>query len=529
MGDKVIRINSVQGFADSFTNTAPSSILNLCDFVIPRGLTVDLGKSYVAFNTQINSAEALAASGVGAYNNNLFLDVDNDEKFNVPNSALIRTARMTCDRGQVESIRRLDTLSTALWGVSGDAEDKKSDMNVFGDFENGRGVGNKTSYFLDTVVNNSAPDGSLIADLKSKQAARDIKIPIKDIFNGVGDVDDWSTDVFGETRIHLETNWNKVYSYPLGGAEGTSQSFDVTTNWGAMDDKLNLANGAVITSVDTTVVYTAVPGKGGQFEYTLPYHVGQKVVISGTTAPVAGGAGTPMVPGSLANNLQRIIKQIEFLEGAGTGKCRITFDDTIWQQQQAAAQSVTAIRLDAVVDQVNTVVVNSAQLVLYTVDSEEPSENYSYKTWTTEEDNGNGLQNFNRQYIVEPECVNLIVAHANNGAILPNRSYVDYRIAIDNVDQTGNRSVAPDSPLQYDRLQRCLVENADIEWNNAQMKFYKNTETQANALQSPISIIAETMPITMGFKKVGLEMNAAGAGNAGIEQLVLYKQITKTI
>ena len=191
MGDKVIRINSVQGFADSFTNTVPSTILNLCDFVIPKGLTVDLGKSYIAFNTQINSAETLAASGVGAYNNNLFLGVDGAEKFNVPNSALIRTARMTCDRGQVESVRRLDTLSTALWGVSGDSEDKKSDMNVFGDFENGRGIGNKTSYFLDTVVNNSSPDGSLIDGLKSKQAARDVKVPIKDIFNGVGDVDDW--------------------------------------------------------------------------------------------------------------------------------------------------------------------------------------------------------------------------------------------------------------------------------------------------------------------------------------------------
>ena len=529
MGDKIIRINSVQGFADAFTNTAPSTILNLVDFVIPRGLTVDLSKSYVAFNTQINSAETLAASGVGVYNNNLLLDVDNAEKFNVPNSSLIRTARMTCDRGQVESIRRLDTLSTALWGVSGDAEDKKSDMNVFGDFENGRGIGNKTSYFLDTVVNNTNPDGTIINGLVSRQAARDVKIPIKDIFNGVGDADDWSTDVFGETRIHLETNWTKVYSYPLGGSEGTSQSFDATTNWGAMEDKLNLANGAVIKSVDTVVVYTAVPGKGGQFEYTLPYHVGQKVAISGTVAPVAGGAGAPMVPGTLPNNLQRIIKQIEFLEGAGTGKCRITFDDDIWQQQQAAAQSVTAIKLDAVVDQVNTVVVNSAQLVLYTVDADEPSENYTYKTWTTEEDNGNGLQNFNRQYMVEPECCNLIVAHANNGAILPNRAYVDYRIAIDNVDQTGNRSVAPDSPLQFDRLQRCLVENADIEWNNAQMKFYKNTETQANAMASPISIIAETMPITPGLKKVGLEMNAAGAGVNGIQQLVLFKQITKTI
>ena len=529
MGDKVIRINSVQGFADSFTNAVPSTILNLCDFVIPKGLTIDLGKSYVAFNTQINSAEVNVPSGVGAYNNNLLLDVDAAEKFNVPNSGLIRTARMTCDRGQVESIRRLDTLSTALWGVSGDAEDKKSDMNVFGDFENGRGKNNKTSYFLDTVVNNTNPDGTIIDGLKSKQSARDIKVPIKDIFNGVGDVDDWSTDIFGETRIHLETNWNQVQSYALGGEEGTSASFNSTANWGAMEDINGLANTATITVVDTVVEYTAVPLAGGQFEYTLPFHVGQKVAISGTTTPSAGGAATPMVPGTSTNNLQQVIKQIQFLEGAGNGKCRITFEGAIWQQQQAANQDVSAIKLDAVIDQVNTVVVNSAQLVLYTVDAEEPSENYTYKTWTTEEDNGNGLQNFNRQYMVEPECCNLIVAHANNGQILPNRAYVDYRIAIDNVDQTGNRSVAPDSPLQYDRLQRCLVENADIEWNNAQMKFFKNSEPQADAMESPISIIAETMPITPGFKKVGLEMNAAGSGAAGIQQLILYKQITKTI
>ena len=531
MGDKVIRINSVQGFSDSFTNAVPSTILNLVDFVVPKGLTISWEKSFVAFNTQINSAEVNTPSGVGVYNNNLLVNVDDGEKFNVPNSSLIRSARMVCDRGQVESIRRLDTLSTALWGVSGDAEDKKSDMNVFGNFDNGRGKNNKTSYFLDTVVNNSTPDGTLIDGLTSKQSARDIKVPIKDIFNGVGDVEDWSTNVFGETRIHLETNWGLVQSYALGGEEGESQSFDSTANWGSMEDINGVANTATITVVDTVVEYTAVPLKGGQFEYTLPFHVGQKVAISGTTTPSAGGGGgTPMVPGTSTNNLQQVIKQIQFLEGAGNGKCRITFEGAIWQQQQGANQDVSAIKLNAVVDQVNTVVVNSAQLVLYTVDDEEPSENYTYKTWTTEEDNGNGLQNFNRQYMVEPECCNLIVAHANNGAILPNRAYVDYRIAIDNVDQTGNRSVAPDTPLQYDRLQRCLVENADIQWLNAQMKFYKNSETQADAMASPISIIAETMPITPGFKKVGLEMNAAAGGGAnGIQQLVLFKQITKTI
>jgi hypothetical protein len=115
-----------------------------------------------------------------------------------------------------------------------------------------------------------------------------------------------------------------------------------------------------------------------------------------------------MVAGAGTNNLQQVIKQIQFLEGAGNGKCRITFERSYIPELQGAEVNVSAIKLNAVVDQVNTVVVNSAQLVLYTVDNEEPSENYTYKTWTTEEDNGNGLQNFNRQYMVEPECINLI-------------------------------------------------------------------------------------------------------------------------
>jgi hypothetical protein len=84
-------------------------------------------------------------------------------------------------------------------------------------------------------------------------------------------------------------------------------------------------------------------------------------------------------------------------------------------------------------------------------------------------------------------------------------------------------------PFNLIDFNRCLVENADIPWNNAQMKFYNNSATQATAMTSPISIIAETMPITPGFKKVSLELNGIAAGNQGIEQLILYKQITKTI
>ncbi len=53
--DRVIRITSQQGFSDSWSNAQGATTLNLLDFVIPSGLTVDLSKSYIAVNAQVIS------------------------------------------------------------------------------------------------------------------------------------------------------------------------------------------------------------------------------------------------------------------------------------------------------------------------------------------------------------------------------------------------------------------------------------------------------------------------------------------
>ena len=231
MSDKIIKINSVQGFAESWGPNASPTTLDLVDFVIPRGLTVDLSKSYVAFNVETFQNQA------NVCNVDLFVDVEQDESYNTPSAALFRNASIACDKGQIENIRRLDTLSCGLWAMSNDAETQKGDLNMFGAFTDERGEGNKTSMLLDCVVDNTNPDGTSDGRV-SRQISRDIKVPIKDMF-GIGMAEDWSTDIFGETRIHCETNFKKLQTRKLGGNEDTLNSFDGTTPWGACEALAN--------------------------------------------------------------------------------------------------------------------------------------------------------------------------------------------------------------------------------------------------------------------------------------------------
>jgi uncharacterized protein YukE len=146
-------------------------------------------------------------------------------------------------------------------------------------------------------------------------------------------------------------------------------------------------------------------------------------------------------------------------------------------------------------------------------------------TYTSEQDNGNSLTDFNRGYMVEGDAENIMVACLNNGAILPNRTIDSYRYAIDNNEQTGNRDIVSGSPLQFDRLQRCLEGSAQIPFKNAQLKFYRQTNTQANVYSSPISMICETLETSAEHKMFNLSIKCSGQ----LQQIILYKQIPRQL
>ena len=54
--DKVIRITSQQGFGEQWVASGaaktPPVTLNLCDFTIPRGMNIDMSKSYIKYTRE---------------------------------------------------------------------------------------------------------------------------------------------------------------------------------------------------------------------------------------------------------------------------------------------------------------------------------------------------------------------------------------------------------------------------------------------------------------------------------------------
>lgn len=515
MSDKVIRIASDQGFSDSWVNANAPTNLNLLDFTIPRGYNINMAESYVAINAQINN------NTDNPVNATMWLDTNNNESYNVPTSALIRNCRLENDRSNnVESIRRLDTLKCGLFGLEHDAETRKNNLNTFAAYTNGRGVGNQTSYFLDCVTNNTTNDGGTIDTAnKSRNIARDIKIPLNEMF-GCCDTEAYSTDVFGETKIHLELNSKKLKSRMLGGAENTDLAFDGATAWGAVETVMGVAVGASVTELELSNAY-------GDWQYTCPFFVGQEILVTGTdSSGLASPADTPVV-----------ITGMRFQDNNTTSpptnaaKVTLTTNPACFTNAAAGPVNLHTITIKSKVDQVLTNVVNRADLVLHLTNAESP-QNLQFESWNVEEDNGANINSFNKGYVLEPEAKAVLIACCNNSEILPVRTCESYRYAIDNVEQTGNRSVklpaaaTQGSPLLYERIQRCLVGQLGGQFRNAQLKFYRNDgTTQANAYNAPVSMICETCEPSQDTKMLNLNIECA----ANLQQIILYKSITKTI
>mgnify|MGYP003674776635 FL=1 len=531
--DKIIKLSSQQGFAAAWTDaeTTPSS-LNLVDFVIPRGLNIDMSRSYMSFNSQIvNTTNATPINARFTFN------ADGADDYNVPTAALIKNIYVRNDRGLVESVRKADTLACGLWCLTNSAETRKNDLNTFAKYVNGRGNGNYTSYQLDCVTDNVAPNGTDINVAHvSKNVERDIKIPLKDVL-GIGGTEAYSTDIMGETRIHAELNMDKLSSQHLGGNELTSIMFDSTTAYGAME-------GDVVADGATFGFELITSGNYGDWQYICPFFVGAQVVLNAVATPSAGGAGVPILFTTTITAMQYQTNNTKPATGADPNtnfsKVIITIADEVYDNDTSGVeQTITAVTINY--DGANLAlqnVINRAELCVYTIpdDGNMPT-SLTYPTYTTEEDNGNGLKSFNRQYIIEPEADAVLVALCNDGNILPNRTNVNsYRYAINQDSQTGNRDIdmcnntGLGSPLQFDRLQRCLDTQMAVGFRNAQLRFYKNSVvTQEDVYDTPVAMICETVPESRDSKMLNLNIETGDAGTDGVQKMVLYKHMYKTI
>tara|TARA_R110000787_G_scaffold247661_1_gene353209 strand:- start:1971 stop:3593 length:1623 start_codon:yes stop_codon:yes gene_type:complete len=540
MSEQILKLQPTNSYGET---AIPGAFVNskLLDFTIPGNSTYDLSKSYVAINmSAIPTANTAGAptgvldSDTALYSQEIVLQVGANpatagaapvagQYQSSQCASLVRNAQMfSQNRGMVESIRRVDTLRQILFNLENDKTEIKDNLNGFGTFQGRRGLNNRTTSLHHTVTNNTNVNGDVDLALKSYAIARDFRIPLSDLF-GVGNAM-WNGQVYGDTRINLELNINKLYLMQLGGDEDTSQSSDNANMWGAVT-AVTVAQSTPINLLVLTTGYMQ-----DNMGLLMPFHVGQCIVVNGTNAN-GGGTGTP---GPITE--VRVI--IDSISIDNAGLVTIT-TRTPWMTATAAAagDAISDILIKADVANVLTsqIRINKAEIVLSQMPGVNGPSEIDYRTYSTEEQNGNDQPTYFHQYAVEPQAQNLIVAHCNAGEIACQREWLEYRMAINNVDVTGNRSVRYAQNLHQDRVLR-FMNNRGQDISNLSLRTLDNVaiqgtnnDTRNNQLQ--IFPICETLPVRPEPKTVtlNLEGNPIGSVSTTIGDVIMYKELIKTI
>tara|TARA_R110002167_G_scaffold85579_4_gene232000 strand:+ start:760 stop:2394 length:1635 start_codon:yes stop_codon:yes gene_type:complete len=543
--EKILKIQSEAGFSETAIADPAGfgQFINskLVDLIIPGNGTYDLSKSYININMEVVSEQAglggLTPTGVtpsdtAIYNNDIQLfsqdvaTVVGAVPCRSPCSMMVRNADMfSANRGMVESIRRVNTLRSVLSNIEDDLPEIHDGLDRFGAASGRRGIGNRTSSLVQIIGSNVNNGGVADVTQKALNLSRDYRIPISDLF-GVGNAQ-WNGDVYGDTRIHLELQPNLLRVQSLGGNEEASVFDPAGQNkfWGQMED-YTVASGlgqlgateALGTIASGNPLVTSITYN--DFQLNCPFYVGQ--AITATLTSSVGGALTP-------NPV--IIDAIEFNQGTnaaggvGTGSLQIWTRTTV-HTAAGAPEDITAILVKAHLSLPATdkIRINRAEIVLSEMVGVNGPDKINYRTYSTEETQGSaGLLTLNRQIICEPNAQNLIVASCGTGVIDARKEWTNYRIAINNVDQTGNRDVAYNRPLHKDRILR-FEQNRGTYPSNTSLQLVATDENQVNQEKNAYPIL-ETLPLTATSKIVNLEMVAAAAP----EDVIFFKELVRVI
>ena len=529
--EKIIKLQSDNQFTEQAIPGAFTTC-KLLDFTIPGNATYDLGKSYISINAELILSDGASGAPAGKdtqatpdtalYNTTVALDAQAGTAFVSQCASMVRNAQLESqNRGMVESIRRVDTLRQCLYNLENDKQMQQERLENIGPQEGRRGPANLTTDMIQAVVRNVDNQDNAQLSLKSIGIDRDFRIPLSDLF-GVGNAM-WNGEVYGPTRMHLEMNTNKLVLQNCGGSEDTTNGPDGATKYGQMVQQAAVAQGTDLSTMETSLDYK-------DYGLNFPFYVGQAIDVT-VTDSVAGAQAA----------VQVIIDSIQYNNGnalatpTGDEKMTITTRTPYYSTPGAQGNANIDVLIKAYLPVLGTslIRINKADIVLAEqVGVQGPSE-IDYRTYVSEIQVGTG-NNYFHQYSVEPEAQNLIVASCDTGEIAPNRPWADYRISINNVDQTGNRSVGWADNLHQDRIMRFFnnrgqnVDNLSLSMISTSAIQGTNNDTRAN--QVDYYPLVETLPLTQVPKDVQLQINGGVFGGpAAVQDVILYKEIVKTI
>jgi len=505
--NRVVKIQSENSIVQTFDNVNTTPTNKNLDFKIPEGGVYDLSESYIALELQINDpTAAIGGVAVPAAKMTIGLDTSNfgvfAENHLTLGSGLVRNAQLYSQRrGMLESIRRVDTLGMIKQSLEMDDQEIQYDIHANGVLQQPRINGVFTTPFCDEVrvSQGDGIDANGNGENVSRNRPHEQRIKLKDLF-GVGGAKLFSTDKYGECRMNLELNLDKL---KLGFVQGGEGDFPAGTSVLACDDNNGVANGATLDALTLTSTYDT------DEELLCPFMVGQAINCA-FTGSVSGAA-----------TQTSIIRDISYT--AATRKFVVSFTRAVITNGSGGAENYTGITITPLRAGDPSLTINNAELNLTEVmgaDANKVPDELTFITYSTEEMDGAGLQVANKRTHVEPNCQTLYVANCPTGRIAPARAMSKYRLAIDNEDVSGNRDVVAFKQLHKERITRAYV-NKSVPLKNLELRLYRHSATQANTRTEQLSAIVEPMPLTDEDKLVQLEITAAATN----QDIILYKEL----
>jgi len=486
--DKFVKINSVQ--AGDFTATQ-----NLIDFTIPAGDVISLRDSYLNFNVKINVTEASTDGGEGIYPMDLQWKTADTDKPLFTNGALIKNCSLKSDlKGHIENLRRNDQYQQLVATYTKSQRDSYAESYLRGN----QLINpiNKNQFTLFREINKTGTNKSRNLDIVP------VSVSLADLFDFCNVADQLDTTMTGALRFHMEMNIDKL--------EAVQRMSDPSTDW-ANEQLADFEN--VVAEGDVTTLVS----KQKYTDLNLsPYYVGQPLAVSATG--VGGSAGLLDKRGVIAG--------IEWDKSAG-GVLRITFSESLITL--TTGESLTAVEVTPIDIASADVELNFAECVYKVIGAprDVPS-SYQFNTYSTEETDGNGLTSFQKQYEIEPEATNVVIAFpASTDDLLSSGGDVNsYRLRLNNQDLF-DRDIDTESPLYYDRLAmtwknmnydlRNLIENT----GSSSEKTWSSVYTQTPA---DTTILANPLFVTDRLKSLQVNIDSG----SGVNKISIFKQLPRS-
>ena len=401
----------------------------LVDLVIPGNSGVyNLSETYVAIDMSVSGLEfdlTQAADGrltSGAYVQaaDAVGDVRVALKHNattatiydrcaMPVETLVRNCSMfTASRGKIEDIRRADTLRATMKAYTQDIEDVE-DASIGGLAPMAKSNPWGSGRFAHMVG---------VGDVPSEYKNHELRIMLKDLFN-VAEATEWDSSVYGDTRIHLELNlnrvelqqpmligvWDRYYHNQVGG----TPSYPVDVKY-SKALQLEFAVAATAVSQDDIIMEAEYQSLDDS-----PFFVHQMLKVETNYTQTAGGTTGAVTPADASVtwavvktiSWDRVTKRITLGFGAGAAVLTIAgpvathplfVDRTISAMPLTATSLATALSYESV----ELTAVRQPDVM------EGPAQT-QYTQFITQSDQWQNSESLNRSYYLPPQTMNAFI------------------------------------------------------------------------------------------------------------------------